>query len=293
MAKKQAGTALTALGAVLFAVAGLVVWLSLPGKRQVAEAEKPTRAELLRQRLAQAEPGRPVTLLGEGGLPGTPPLVVGEAPARYLDPGKRLWLNTPSVRLMELLPPDPDRGDYRLTVELAHVDGEAVSRAGLYAGHSTRESGELTTHAFFQAAFCDPQFMPDGGQDGQDPLLTPGLVVLQTERNGHVKTNWQSVAGTAGPLPGRPRERGVIDRTFALEMRAGEVPRVVIPGRAAETAEHLYLVKDLLRMARLHLPEARERGLDLTPAGGAGIAVWCGAVSIVSVSYEPLPPRQR
>src|SRR5262249_2119159 len=200
-------------GVLLWGVGGLVSWRALWAGRP--EPQKPSGAERLRVRLAQAAPGRPVKLLGEG-LAGDPPLVVGEPYARYLDrPGECPWLNTPSICLMELLPPDPCPGDYRLTAELAHTAAAGLSRHGLYAGYSPHAADDGTiTHAFFQASFCDPQFVPAVVQDGRDPLLTPGLVVLTTERNGQIKNHHHLGAGVARPLPGRQREHGVIDRTF-------------------------------------------------------------------------------
>jgi hypothetical protein len=125
---------------------------------------------------------------------------------------------------------------------------------------------------------------------GADPPLTPGLVVIVTERNGDVRSNHHHGAGMARPLPGRLRERGVADRTFVLEVRQGEPPLVVIPGRFSDQAVHLELMKV---WARRRMKEARDHGLATTPAGGAGVTVWRGAVSVASVTYEPLPPRRR
>ena len=93
--------------------------------------------------------------------------------------GHPLWLITPAICLLELAPPDPKRGDYRLTVELAQTDGEAVSMVGLYAGRKELRGNQDSGQTVIQAAFCEPKIENLAVKPPADPLLALATLYLK------------------------------------------------------------------------------------------------------------------
>ena len=89
-------------------------------------------------------------------------VVAGEDQAKLTHkPGQVLWLHTPGRCLVELLPADPRRTDYRLSIELTTEAHSAKVRAGLYVAHREGRHWETPPgaggqHAFVEAAFPEP-----------------------------------------------------------------------------------------------------------------------------------------
>jgi hypothetical protein len=205
-------------------------------------------------------------------------------------PGKPPWMNTPGVCLLELLPADPKRGDYRLTIEMAQVDGEAVSQAGLYAGRLAQQVGKATVHSVIQATFCEPEledaFLPGRPRPRQAPLVLAAAVFIDRASETLSPHRMQLPARLL--LPDIPRDRhGARFRTFHLDVRARSWA-VGAPGVATAAAPRSWAELHL-RVLRRRVPELAKHAPDLSATGGAGIVVWRGSVIVKRVLYEPLP----
>jgi serine/threonine-protein kinase len=254
-----------------------------------ASHRRPTDEERLRAVLARARPGHPVVLLDSRTQVPLARVVLGEDETKLtFRPGKQPWMNTPGVCLFELLPADPKRGDYRLTVEMAQVDGEAVSQVGLYAGRLAQQVGKATVHSFVQATFCEPEleemFLPGKAPPRQAPLVLAAAVFIDRE---------DTLGNHRMALPGRfllpdvPRGKEGRFRAYHLDVRAKSWA-VGAPGGTAATAPRS--AADLgFRVLRRRVPEVANHVPNLSPTGGAGIVIWRSALLVKRVLYEPLP----
>jgi serine/threonine-protein kinase len=245
----------------------------------------------LESRLAQARPGKPVVLVDSRREPRWSKLAVGEQLSRRTSttPAGQ-WLNTSGICLWELLPPDPNRKDFRLIVEMAHTDGNRHSRVGLYAGHTPHNQGQDILHTLIQAAYCDP-LLADRDQPPR-PRRNISLILACTvaieprgapQRVHHIQLPLP--APFAMPLipPGKDDQRVC---TFCLDIRDTGWGMEVPPRQGGTWATRASLI-DSLAMHRRLVPQTPANP-ELSPRGGAGIFVWRGSAVVLRVLYEPL-----
>ncbi len=292
--RPRSALALVCLG--LFAVAGLLLLSqsrNTPAPAPSPEPEPGKTAALTQEKFAgqlrRVRAGEAVELVTAGHRPRWSRMVLGEDAAKLTIKQKEpAWLNTPSIVLLELLPPDPARGDYRLTVEMAHTDGEAVSRAGIYAGRSQFLHRGGTGHTLMQATFSEPAVENLNVKPPADPLLL-------------LKTTYLNEAEAAMPflgpaqvklvLPANPvRYANIPYRTIVVDVRSTQMSIATAQGPAQSTPrEKLFFWFRFLDRTR---PELKTHQPDFSPAGGAGLVVFRGTIVVQRVLFEPLPARR-
>jgi hypothetical protein len=279
--------ALAISGLCLFAA---LAWASLSRTQPTVleSREKKPETDLL-HRLRTARPGRPVLLVGPDLPPRWSKIVLGEDAAKLIArKGELLWLNTPAICLLEVVPPDPGRGDYRLTVELAQTDGEAVSQAGLYAGREEVPFAGGVGQCLLQATYCERSFEEPNARD--DPFLILGIGYLRELKIGAIHPHRMQLPGSIR-LPSSTRTRdGQPYRTVVLEVRKdgtgiGSTNR---PSSMTTHARQLFLYQ----FFRRKLPDLKNHQPGFSPAGGAGLAVFRGAIVVRRLLFEPLPVRR-
>jgi serine/threonine protein kinase len=217
--------------------------------------------------------------------------VIGEDRTKLtIKPGEPAWLDTRDIFLLELVPPDPARGDYRLTVELAHTDGEAVSHVGVYAGRSDFPHPDGVGHSFVQATYCEPLVEGLNVKPPADPVLTLATGYLSQAKTGELSPHRQQMKSKIA-LPANPaRYGGVPYRTIVVDVRSSETAVASAQGLAESSPR-----KDLLfwfRFLGRSRPEVKAHQPDFSPAGGAGLVVYRSTIVVGRVLYEPLPARR-
>jgi serine/threonine protein kinase len=240
--------------------------------------------------IGRAQPGETVPLVVPGKRLRWSGFVLGSDEAKLtIRKAEPAWLNTPSICMLELLPPDPARGDYRLSVTLAHTDGEAVSQVGVYAGRKDLPHNAGIGQSLVQATFCEPLVERLDVKPPADPRLTLATVYLSEDRgsipNHRVQTRRQIT------LPAEQAHLGAVPfRTLILEVRSGETSIGRANGPVATSPR-----KELLwhfQFLRRNRPELKLHQPDFSPAGGAGLIIYRGTIVVQRVLFEPLPARK-
>ena len=248
-----------------------------------------TEKDRLAALLSHARPGKPVVLL-DGGAPRWGHLTLSAETTRLnlaALPGP--WLNTPSICLWELLPPDGRRKDFRLLVEMAHGDGADFGQVGLYAGHTPQRLGKDIVHTLIQATYCDPMVEDRGHPVRPRIPLVLACAVLVEPAVGPLRPHRVQLPLPAPfAMPFTPADRDS-NRfcTFCLEVRERGWG-MKVPGQG-ETGAKRDSLGFGLRLLRHSVPEVPAAVPDLSSRGGAGIVVWRGSVTVRRVLYEPLP----
>jgi hypothetical protein len=273
-------------GVLLAAAAAALVALALlaPAPPAAAESSPDESArKRLQSTLRRARPGKPVELFSQGRAPARAVFAVGGDSSRLVVKPDRLpWVDAPAPCLLELLPPDPERGPYLLTVEMAQTDGEGISQVGVYAGHRPRPVGDgTTTHGFVQATWCEPRF--EGRKVA--PELALGLAWFHERPLLGPTIPGRFDAAARLRMPACPIEQGLEFRTVTIEARPGRMG-VAVPGAAPVTASRAEL-ELVFRILGPKTPALAGYTFDVSPEGGAGLVVWRGAVVVRRAAYEP------
>jgi serine/threonine protein kinase len=290
--RPRSALALSCLG-LLALVAALLL---SQGKKEPAPLPEAGKPEALgKQRfvgqLHRLRPGESLPLLAPGKRFRWSRFVLGEDAAKLtFKNDEPAWMNTPAIFLLELLPPDPDRGDYRLTVELAHTDGEAVSQAGVYAGRTEFPHPGGLGRTFLQATYCEPLVEGLNVKPPDDPWLTLATGYISESKTGELSPHRQQVQQKIVLPANAARSGGVPLRTIVFDVcstEAGIAPAQG-PGKSAPRNELL----DWFRFLSKARPELKPHQPDFSPAGGAGLVVYRGTIVVQRVLYEPLPTRR-
>ena len=269
---------------------GVLVWLATAppaARQQTAAVRAETRLTTL---LRRAEPGKAIPLIPSWKPQPWYRMVLGEQKAKLtLEKGEPLWLNTPGYCLLELVPPDPERGEFRLTLELAHTDGEAVSQMGVYAGRGEWPTPQGAGHSLLDATFCDPAFAIQGIKNPATPSLTLETAYFEETREGVVNHSRIRMSGTIHLPAGRPLAGGKVYRTLILDVRRGGI-RIGSLNDAVQTDPRkgpLFY----FNLMRLRKPELKLHQPDFSPRGGAGLIVVRGTLVVRRVLFESLARR--
>ncbi len=250
--------------------------------------ERGSRADL-NAVLARARPGSPAEIWSVARPPVWRPLAIGSgrslvdaAPGRYGTLDTRGWM------MLELLPPDPGRGPYRLRVEIRQsAGGEFSSRLGLYACHALGRYKGDTVHRCIDVGFDEPAFqvrrVPRPGPARADLCSSSHVVELSGVRSSSV----ERYATPAGVAPDRP-PLGLPFRPLVLEVTRDGV---------AASADGVAFVR--VPWADWGEAFARQEGRNemfrgqprpAGPSQAAGILVIRAVAEVRSVTYEPLAP---
>jgi hypothetical protein len=267
-------TALLGTALLLFASA-----LALAAERP-PPPPPPDPAEQLRALLRQAAPGKPVVLYKKGRQPRWSKFELGAGLSKAVfPPGKKrpALVSSPWFGLLELVPPDPQRGDYRLHVVLTPVPGDELTYYGLYAGrkpfvHATGRGHTLLTATFPGHDLRRPPPV--------DTRVYPALLSIFQPKEGAINNFRTPLNPSAVVVEGTPR-------AFALEVRRGEAR--VVSGERHAAALPVVLALGL-RLHEKWLPQMKGHRPDLSPTGGAGLILCRGMVHVERIVYEPLPP---
>ena len=196
--------------------------------------------------------------------------------------------STPNRCLLELLPPDPGRGPFRLLVELSHDDGDIDSAAGLYGGYRQQAKGNQTIHTFVQAVFCESALKaPNKPPPLDGPRLRLDLVGFIEQSNDEIPFH-RARSELTIPL-GAPAGFPHPARVLSLTMQ----PRR--PGFSVGGDRPVWLEpprRDLTVMMLRRRPELKGVVPELEPTAPAGLVLWRGSITLLRVMYEPLPPEK-
>jgi hypothetical protein len=290
--RPHSALALTCFG--LFAVAGLLLLSQSTNKPTPALAPppEPGKTEALSQekfagQLRRVRAGQALELVTAGHRPRWSRMVLGEDAAKLTVKQKEpAWLNTPTIVLLELLPPDPARGDYRFTVDMAHTDGEAISLTGVYAGRSDFPHPGGVGHSIVQAVYCEPAVEGLNVKPPADPLLQLKTAYLNDGKTGMISP-FLGPAQLKVVLPANAARIAKIPyRTIVLEVRSTQLGIATTQAAAQATPRQKLLF--WFRFLDRTRPELKAHQLDFAPTGGAGLVVFRGTIVVQRVLYEPL-----
>jgi hypothetical protein len=245
--------------------------------------------EVARRAFRRARPGKPVLLFVRGQQPTYSALVVGKGDtAVSADPGKNLALATYWACLYELLPPDPHRGPYRLTVELRHGISDFGSAVGPYVGREEHPVGARRAHTFAYLGFCDPELLRALGRPHRFPGRA-GLSLGYVEPRGDdPPVHRQLACGPGVPLRdfGRRAPHLTPWRTLVIEARRDSFR--VGCGDAEADSKPLPFLQKMFRVSTRYEPRLHTVQPAYPPSGGAGLYVIGGAVEVRRALVEPL-----
>ncbi len=274
------------------ALVGLATLLGVLLLLPVLLAPAPLRLsaqERVRRAFHRAAPGRPVALYVRGQPPVWANLVVGKRETVVAaEPGKALSLGTHWVCLYELLPPDPRRGGYRLTVEMRHGISDFGFAVGPYVGREEHPLANGTGHTFALLGFCDPELLKELGQ----PLQLPGragLALYYVEPHGDdPPIHRRMMCGPGVPLKefGRPGPGKTAWRTLVIEARADSIR--IRCGEAEAGSKPIPFLQKLFRVSTRREPRLKTVQPGYAPSGGAGLFVIGGAIEVRRALVEPL-----
>jgi serine/threonine-protein kinase len=287
------GTAAAALVA-----AGLFVIGATAGPRPTV-ADPPDPAATIQRELTA---GRPVTLVGETGLPRYHRAVLGPITLGESSLGDGACTFRTDVRdVLELLP-DPGVNRYRVRLDIRHVavnpdpTGADQDHVGFYFGRRMAAApGRATIHAMFAVLFRDyPAGRPLPGKDpAEQQAHFEALGLFQNPRTGVVpKTRWLANL----PFPTVPVSCPGRWRTITAEVTADELhiqwaddggePRELLrwPGERVRTEART--LNDQLAHADPSAPAALP---DWRPRMPLGVFANRAVVSIRNVVITPLP----
>jgi hypothetical protein len=274
-------------GLALLAAVLALAWIPYAGRQQpeLTEAEAERRAlAWVRKAEDEARPGAPLRLLDEGQGPRWRRAVLGEDVAKVLDkPGKPFGLSTTTTCLLELLPPRPGRGPFRLVVRMRQGVVTGLGEVGVYFGRRGVPSPGGAGHSLAQVTYSKPHLALKPGKPAA--LLLP--VGYLAENRANVIRPLRQPTDARLPLPAEPPHPTWGPwRVFAVEVteRGG---RLVAGGAAKEWRAGADLRLHFEPLRRL-APELTHHQPDLSPSGGLGLYVSGGSVGVDQVDFEPL-----
>src|SRR5205807_4347150 len=123
----------------------------------------------------------------------------------------------------ELLPPDPRRGPYRLTVELRHSNSSKGTAVGLYIGRQEHVLAQGVVQTFVQFGFVEPELLRLLHQQVDDRARGwLNVVSVEPRREEPPRIGFLS-PGPNVPLPASPRTDKMPWRTLIVESRRDSI----------------------------------------------------------------------
>jgi hypothetical protein len=233
-------------------------------------------------------PGVPRILLGPQSRARAWRIVVGKQSAQVnYNPRGKLWIDTEDHCLLEFLPPDKNRGPYRLTLELNLSDAGFLGEGGLYFGRTFWRDGQTVGHTFAEAAYSDPA-LAEGPAKSLAGVLQPAVKHLVIPPG---KPPQPHRFGLQGKLP-LEVEKGRWQK-FTLEVWSGMV-RIQSGQRVLKVTQHewrnqLRLWKWALRRSQVaKVPFVDNIAEEITPQGGCGLYLFNGAMGVRDAKLEAL-----
>jgi serine/threonine-protein kinase len=259
-------------------LAGIVLWMRNQPARQ-----GPSPQEELETVLASAQPGVPVEIFGpHQPLRWFEEVMPKGAPETKAVPGEPLKITTGQVCLVEMVPPKPDRPDFRLTVAMRLVDFYGMTYGGAYFGRREINDWVKPGQAYAQATFREdrPQ------KPGRGPDLLLNGVFMETAANGKLfsSTTKTNVLLSLPPEPASQMERPW--KKFSLDVTSRGV-RIQTDGKPSRWAQRA----EVTRAAKPQMP-GYVPTTEFSPAGGAGICVFRGSGEVQRVTFQWLKKDQ-
>jgi hypothetical protein len=259
-----------------------------PGK----PAARQEGLETLRADEARARPGKPLSVLEPNRPLRWSRVEVGNPGEVVFNPGKGLGISTLSVCMMEVLPPNPRRVSFRLTVRMRHTDAIRAGGVGLYLGRETHRAAGKRGHSFVRLEFTEPSLRVLAGENLQQ---VPPAQINQAalgigyirEPGGEQQPNVFRDSERFAPLDPKGQVGLTPWRTLAVEMTPSVVRFLVEQQQPRE----LRRPQELRASFRVFQHLSRDLR-DLAPAfplgGGIGVFVFGGAAEIQSIQWEPM-----
>ena len=288
------------LAAIAALAVGIGVAIAFLGNKppRAKEVSIEDRADLLRKTLGK---GETVTIVGLDGRPDYFRIRVGDGDAhvRNWPSDGAFTIDTPTLTLMEVIPPEACRDGFRLTAAVRINNGQvADARGGLYYGYNRRDQGPGPRHLFAELAYTE--FSPSATKIAKAPNdgLRHGWWAYSLRHFAPAPADspcdttigiWQGPAISRWPM-GDEAEPW---RILMLELTP---TRTTIRWDDAPPKEFINIenevkltncVKNVQRYALAPPP------LDVGPAMGAGFFVSEASVSFRSVVVKPLSLPER
>jgi hypothetical protein len=241
----------------------------------------------------RARPGRPYFVFGPNKPLRWSRVEAGEDTAKVLHkPGKLLSLNTLSVCLVEVLPPNPLRKSFRLIVQMRHTDAIKAGGIGIYFGRVRHLAAARAGHSFGKVEYAEPHLRALAGEELENvPLeqvhcvdLGIGFVREMGQRPPQTH-RWST--GVRVPLPRVkvPDDRSVW-RTLKVEI-APESTWLLGENQERRELRRPVLEASFRALQLLHR-DLRSVAATFPISGGIGIFVFGGSAEIHSIQFEPL-----
>ena len=289
-------------GVVLIVATIFIVGLAMAPAPKANPSPDPIAAHLAKVK-ANLAAGKPVTLLGETGLPllyqwRLMPSTLVESPGN----DKSAAFATTGTTLLELSPDElPD--SYRFSADIQHIVGEPAipgsslsnSSVGIYFGYAGDSSGDWKMNTLYAARYTDFAPVADMNRNLGRPAVQFGDGLYPQHPSRLPTTSWNGTGGLSF-TPRPERQWPGMWRKFAVEVSR---QKIVVRWRATPTSE-LETVYELTgerataRYAELgtqmKVYDAESQIVPLwRPTMPFGIIAYRSTVAIKNVVLEPLP----
>lgn len=275
----QTGMTAILMGILLLALFGLLIPAPAPTPRR---SEPPLTQETLLAEEAACGPNRPLILLSPQGRLRWANLVLGEYPQKPVRPKSDfLSLETLSLALLEILPPNPARRGGRLLVEMRQNHGDELSVVGVYLGRREHFTNRGTCHSLVEATFDEMM--------GISPVPLEIASRCLVDRGAFTVVPHRATTEATLLLPSDQRMRKVGRwRTFSFDLKADSVTVGLKDGASVKVARNDFV--SAFRRMQKNQPELAELPLTYAPKGGLGLYVYKAAVDIRRLEFEPSRP---
>ncbi len=229
---------------------------------------------------SHARPNRPLVVFPrQEGLPWSKVLVGLDPRKKASNRFQNLTLETFSLALLEVLPPNPQRKGGRLIFEMRQCGGDETSLVGVYLGRQRNAHPMGVYHSNIELTYDDTMGQPDN-------LLCVGARCIADRRE---LSSIPHRAQLRGLLPMRavdPRNDNSYWRTLTCEF--GTEGIVVSTENNVKGHYSSQELADAFRRIQKKQHDLAGPALSYSPSGGIGIYVYKAALEIRRIEFYPL-----